>query len=147
MSVNIKHRPYLNTKKVIELYERKDGVPIKYVCTSALGSEEFAMDIFYRGTPHPEFGNKYFGLYRDNRFSSDQFQLFITNADAVEETSFDMINVNDQWHYSRHRHDYNDVGGVAIDGGRAYTRLVGSDLKGIETETFVVRDGEFYVST
>ena len=141
--MDIKHRPYLDTKKVVELYEKKDGVPIQYVCTSTLGSEEFAMDIFYRDTPHPEFGNRYFGLYRDNRFSSDQFQLYITNADKVEDTSFDMIESNGKWHYSQHRHDYNQVGGIAIDGGRAYTKLVGSEIKGVEVKTFVVRNGEF----
>ena len=57
----IKHEPLFDTQKVCEHYTEKDGVPITYVCTSALGNEAWAMDIFYRETPHPEFGNHYFG--------------------------------------------------------------------------------------
>jgi hypothetical protein len=56
----IKHEPQFDTDKICKIYSEKDGVPIKYVCTSALGDEAQAMDIFYRDTPHPKFGNKYF---------------------------------------------------------------------------------------
>jgi hypothetical protein len=59
----VMHNPLFDTDKVCKHYSEKDGVPIKYVCTSALGDEAQAMDIFYRDTPHPEFGNRYFGLY------------------------------------------------------------------------------------
>ena len=38
-------------------------VPISYVCTSAVTEHAAnAYDIFYRETPHPEFGNFYFGV-------------------------------------------------------------------------------------
>jgi hypothetical protein len=60
----VMHNPLIDTDKVCKHYSEKDGVPIKYVCTSALGDEAQAMDIFYRDTPHPEFGNRYIGLYR-----------------------------------------------------------------------------------
>ena len=60
----IDHEPLFETERVCQLYQKKDGVPIKYVCTSASGGEARAMDIFYRDTPHPEFGNRYFGLFR-----------------------------------------------------------------------------------
>ena len=56
----IKHEPHFDTEKIIEHYTKKDGVPVTYVCTSALGNEAQAMDIFFRETPHPEFGNRYF---------------------------------------------------------------------------------------
>ena len=132
----INHRPRFNVDKVCEIYSKKDGVPVTYVCTSALGSESEAMDIFYRETPHPEFGNRYFGLY--SGFSEG---VRITNADDIELTSFDMIFMNNEYHYSQHRHDYLTVGNVSIDGGRAYTKLVG-DVRP-EIHKFVVKDGKF----
>lgn len=137
--MNIHHRSMLNTEKVIEYYSRKDGVDIKYVCTSAVGAEAQAMDIFYRKTPHPEFGNRYFGLYWHRPHPELRSNLMITNADEIENTEFEMIEVNGQWHYSQHRHDFHTVGDVSIDGGRAYTRLSGNLSK--PKKVFVVKNG------
>src|SRR6056300_917461 len=115
----IKHEPLFDTNKVCELYSKKDGVPITYVCTSALGGEAQAMDIFYRETPHPEFGNKYFGLY----FNTLTDNIMITDADKIDGAEFAMIedNVGD-FHYSAHRHDCKIVDDKMVDGGRAYIR-------------------------
>ena len=44
--MNIEHRPYLDTSKVEQFYSEKDGVPIQYVCTSAVDTGAYAMDIF-----------------------------------------------------------------------------------------------------
>lgn len=91
MTANIAHRPILDTAKVCEHYTAKDGVEVKYICTSALGGEAQAMDIYYRATPHPEFGNRYFGLYfRSTGPLDEQRQLCITNADRIEELEFGM---------------------------------------------------------
>lgn len=139
--MNIHHRPIFDTDKVIEHYTKKDGVDIKYVCTSALGGEARAMDIFYRETPHPEFGNRYFGLFWKHPLVGDQ-HLMITNADKIESADFEMVEVNGQMHYSQHRHDYYTVGDVAIDGGRAYLRMAGN--LNHPTKKLGIRDGEFY---
>lgn len=129
----IKHEPIFNTTKVEQLYTEKDGVDVRYVCTSALGSEARAMDIFYRETPHPEFGNQYFGL-----FMNDENRMLITNADIIEGTEFAMIeDFNGNLHYSAHRHDYKNIDGKIIDGGRAYIRSSG------DVELYKVRNGEF----
>ena len=139
---NIDHRPILDTDKVIAHYSKKDGVDIKYVCTSALGGEAFAMDIFYRETPHPEFGNRYFGLYfRSTGSLDEQRQLCITNADAIEDVEFGMVEVDGKLHYSQHRHDFYSVGDVALDGGRAYFKRAG-DMS-IPSKFLKVKDGEF----
>ena len=134
---NIAHRTLFDTAQVIKHYSDKDGVPVKYVCTSALGNEAQAMDIYYRVTPHPEFGNRYFGLYRGTYTG----EVMITNADKIEEAEFGMKEVDGQWHYSQHRHDFYTVGDVSLDGGRAYFRCVGN----VNTPTmfFTVKDGEF----
>lgn len=137
--MNIKHRPIFDTETVIKHYSEKDGVPIKYVCTSAPNTGTLAADIFYRETPHPEFGNHYFGLYI-NPYANGA-QIMITNADAIEELDFEMIEVNDQLHYSQHRHDFHSIGDVSIDGGRAYLRLSGNMTH--PTMKLKVKNGEF----
>ena len=117
----IKHVNIFKKDAMAEHYSKKDGVAVKYVCTSALGSEARAMDIFYRATPHPQFGNRYFGLYIDQHD-----RVMITNADRIEDAQFAMIeDFNGDLHYSAHRHDYKAVDGKMIDGGRAYVRSSG----------------------
>jgi len=144
--MNIQHNPIFDVQKISEIYTEKDGVPVKYVCTSAPNiSANYAADIFYRETPHPEFGNRYFGLYQNAH--SDDVQIMITNADKIEDLNFEMIEVNGSLHYSQHRHDYRDVGnGIAIDGGREYFRSSFSDrdfYMSCDRKTLRVKDGEF----
>jgi hypothetical protein len=143
--MNIHHRPILDTNKVCEHYTEKDGVPVTYVCTSALDSEAQAMDIFYRETPHPEFGNRYFGLclFSDNLVK--QKQMLITNADKIEDVEFGMKEHNGEWHYSQHRHDFYTVGDVSLDGGRAYFRCVGNVKS--PTKWLEIRNGMFVEKT
>ena len=131
----IKHEPHFETEKIIEHYTKKDGVPITYVCTSALGDEAQAMDIFFRETPHPEFGNRYFGLYH-NAMSGN---LMIANADRIESVEFGLVEDDTgDLQYSAHRHDYKKFeNGNMIDGGRAYIRCAANEVK-----HYVVRNGE-----
>jgi hypothetical protein len=139
--VSIHHRPIFDTKRVCELYSKKDGVPVTYVCTSALGDEAQAMDIFYRETPHPEFGNRYFGLYEANNYGGVRGGLMITNADKIEDAEFGMKEHDGEWHYSQHRHDFYTVGDVSLDGGRAYFRCVGNVNS--PTKWLEIKDGKF----
>ena len=132
--MNINHKPHFDTAYIEEHYSKKDGVTIKYVCTTTLDNGTGASDIFYRDTPHPDFGNKYFGIIKYNE------KLYIHNADKVEGLTFVMLDTPEGMCYSSHRHDYVVAGGWAIDGGRAYTRLIGSSPK---TVTLKVKDGGF----
>lgn len=130
------HESLFDTDKIAEHYSEKDNVEVKYVCTSALGAQDFAVDVFYRATPHPEFGNRYFGIYR-NMYAAGA-QIMITNADKIESLDFGMIEDSEgNLHYSAHRHDYKVVdNGNMIDGGRAYVRTNTS------TKAYRVKDGE-----
>ena len=132
--MNIQHNPLFDTAKVEELYTEKDGVDVTYVCTTDLSASDVPMDIFYRATPHPEFGNRYFGLYRDRVRDN----LMITNADIVESFEFGMIEDDGKYYYSQSHHDYKVVGDKMIDGGRAYVRSSGS------TTNMRIADGKFY---
>jgi hypothetical protein len=136
--MNIKHHPLLDIKKIEKHYSEKDGVPVKYVCTSAPNlNATYAADIFYRETPHPEHGNHYFGIYV-NPTNTD---ITITNVDNIEDLEFNMIQGPRGWEYSQHRHDYRSVGITAVDGGRAYFKRSG-DLE-VPTCTFIIRNGKF----
>ena len=96
----IKHEPEFDIEKVCKYYSEKDGVPIKYVCTSTTIKEGLqAADIFYRDTPHPEFGNRYFGLYQNHSGN-----IMITNADRIESLEFGLVEDDDgNLQYSAHR--------------------------------------------
>jgi len=129
----IRHESIFNTKMICDHFAEKDGVPIQYVCTSALDAGVSAMDIFYRDTPHPKFGNRYFGIYldRDNG-------VMITNADRIESFEFGLVEGDDSnLRYSAHRQDHISFkNGNMIDGGRAYIRSSGGPI-----HIYVVRDG------
>lgn len=136
-NMNIQHYPILNIKKVVEFYSEKDKVDIKYVCTSSTTEQgEIAADIFYRETPHPKFGNRYFGLY----VNYDQ-TLMITDADNIEKLNFVMVDVDGELHYSQHRHDFRTVGDVKIDGGRAHMRRIGNLSRPVKS--MKIKDGNF----
>ena len=136
--MNIQHEPLFDTAKVEKIYSEKDGVEVKYVCTTAIQEHaEFAADVFYRATPHPEFGNRYFGLYT-NHFHQDKPTVMITNADSIESLEFGMIEVEGKYYYSQHRHDYKVIEDKMIDGGRAYIRSGAHDV-----DVFKIQDGEF----
>ena len=127
---NIVHYPITNIKKVEELYSEKDGVPVKHVCTTEFGDS--IVDVFYRDTPHPKFGNRYFAvLFRDD-------VPYIANADEVEKLTFGLVQNDDgDMEYSRSRHDYKEFkNGNMIDGGRDYIRSSGKVF------VYVVRDGK-----
>lgn len=130
----IKHDPIFPTDKVVEYYSNKDGVSVQYVCTTDISQSDCPADVFYRETPHPEFGNRYFGLYTDR-----EGRVMITNADKIEDLEFGMVeNDAGELEYSKSHHDYKEFeNGNMIDGGRQYIRAsLGCDV-------YRVKDGEF----
>ena len=109
--MNIKHPSLFNTDSVADFYSKKDGVPVTYVCTTDLRNSDVPFDVFYRSTPHPEFGNNYFGLTQRNK------QMLITDADLVEGFEFGMIKDEDgSFVYSSSHHDCIFVNDKMIDG-------------------------------
>ena len=137
--MNIKHSPLFDTQALEETYTKKDGIPVKYVCTSATSEHAaIAADIFYRETPHPEFGNYYFGIYRNPHVNGN---VYITDADMIETLEFGMLEGPNGWEYSQHRHDYRHVGDCAVDGGRSYFKRAG-DLS-VLVKYMKVVNGEF----
>ena len=134
--MNIHHEPLFDTAKVESIYTERDGVEVKYVCTTDLKASDVPVDVFYRATPHPEFGNCYFGLYHDHV----RGHLMITNADIVESLEFGMIEHDGKYYYSQSHHDYKVVAeGKMIDGGRAYIRSSSSTI------TMHIKNGKFYI--
>lgn len=133
--MNIQHEPLFDTAKIEEIYGRKDRCEVRYVCTSDLNASDVPCDIFYRAEPHPNFGNRYFGLYWDTIRDC----TMITNADIVESLEFGMIEVDSKYYYSQSHHDYKTIGDKMIDGGRAYIRSSGGAI------TTYIKNGKFYI--
>lgn len=134
--MNIHHEPLFDTAKVEQIYSEKDGVEVKYVCTTDLRASDVPVDVFYRPTPHPQFGNRYFGLFWDNVRN----HMMITNADIVESLEFGMVNVKGKYYYSQSHHDYKVIEGKMIDGGRAYIRSNGDAV------AMHIKNGKFYIN-
>ena len=134
--MKINHEPLFDTAKVEEHYGRKDGCEIRYVCTSDLNASDVPCDIFYRAEPHPDYGNRYFGLYWD----SIRDCMMITNADVIESLEFGMIKVDGKYYYSQSHHDYKTVGDKMIDGGRAYIKSSGG------ATVMRIKNGKFYAA-
>ena len=134
--MNIVHEPKFNIEEVEKRYTEKDGVEVKYVCTTDLRASDVPVDVFYRATPHPEFGNHYFGIFWDRYRDC----TMITNADIVESFNFGMIRVDGKYYYSQSHHDYKTVGNKMIDGGRVYIKSSGCDV------IMKVRNGKFIAS-
>lgn len=131
----IKHDTIMDKDAICKFYSNKDGVDVKYVCTTALDGGTVPVDVFYRATPHPHFGNRYLGLYMKPFVGA-----MITNADKVEGFVFDLIEDDDgDLVYSAHRHDYKQFSnGNVVGGGRCYTRSTPTTV----LHKHVVRDGE-----
>jgi hypothetical protein len=132
--MNIKHIPISNVEKVIEHFTQKDGVPVTYICTTDLKNSDLPTDIFFRETPHPQFGNRYFGIFVHPIDNAPM----ICNADMVEELSFGLVeNDSGELEYSQSRHDFKYFkNGNMIDGGRDYIR------SNKVCDLYVVRDGK-----
>lgn len=131
----IKHNPLFDVEKVTAHYSEKDGVPVQYVCTTDLRASDVPVDVYYRETPHPQFGNRYFGIYHDHF----RGHMMITNADIVESFEFGLVLGDDQMlHYSESHHEYKMFeNGNMIDGGRQYIRSSGL------AKVYTIKDGEF----
>ena len=138
--MQIHHSPIQDIEKIIEHYERKDGVSITYVCTSDLRASDVPVDIFYRSTPHPDFGNRYFGIFWDSIRNS----VMICNADIIEDLEFPMIVGPDgRYYYSQSHHDYVSFdNGSVIDGGRVYARGHGYEFYKVKNGEFIKDYGE-----
>jgi hypothetical protein len=136
--MTIKHFPVTNTNIVEAHYSKKDNVPVTYVCTTDFKMSDRPVDIFYRETAHPEFGNKYFGIGIDYEDGS----YFIFNADEIEKFSFGLVEDDDgNLQYSRSHHDYKAFdNGNMIDGGRVYIR------SSLNSKIYVVRNGKMVQS-
>jgi len=136
--MNIHHEPQFDVEKVESHYTEKDGVEVKYVCTTDLRTSDVPVDVYYRATPHPQFGNRYFGLFQDYV----RGHMMITNADVVEELEFGMVkNDNNEWQYSISHHDYRKFeNGNMIDGGRQYIKSSNGAV------SMRVKNGKFYAN-
>tara|TARA_B110000305_G_scaffold114180_1_gene128443 strand:- start:546 stop:989 length:444 start_codon:yes stop_codon:yes gene_type:complete len=113
--MEIQHTTVTQIDKIIETYKRTEGTDIVYVCTTDLITTDFPNDIFYRDTPHPEFGNQYIGI------AVEGDNITVCNADQIVNLHFGIVE-NDEGllEYSRSKSEVKEfANGNTISGGRA----------------------------
>jgi hypothetical protein len=122
----------------------------KYVCETCLKNKmgnwiNQPCALFWTDVPHPQ-GSNYFALY----FGGMGDVLMIANGiSATQEEFTGIIAADGNIYYSRYRHDYRNIPGGFIDGGRDYIRLGGDvcknekvSLKIVGPELVLIRNSE-----
>lgn len=110
------HDPIADIAHFLNIHKEVDGVECNYVCTTDIQKKNVPVDILYRPTPNPKFGNHYFGIGRMPLTN----KAFIMNADVVEELTFLCV-LNDEQRpaYSRHKdEELTFANGNFVKGGR-----------------------------
>ena len=91
--------------------------------------------VFWQDNPPNDYDN-WFALYY-----SDDGKLMVTSATTTVKHGVDALKVGeDEWIYSHNHHHYCEKNGLAIDGGREYTRIVGNQPF-ITTKFIPTKDG------
>jgi hypothetical protein len=136
----------LDDDKIKIIEEKYKG---KYVIDSCLKGvydtwANFPTMIFYTEKAHPA-GSNYFALYRDFNEISEKTHWMITDGiSGVQGDFYGYLFPGDELLHSRYRHDYCRHGGIAIDGGRDYVRVIGED-KSARGVKFNIVNGEIKI--
>ena len=86
------------------------------------------VQLYWQENPPVKGYSNYFAIFVRRNLVSGNPQLFITSGESAVKEPIMAIRHNGEIGFSRCRHDYRWVGGqeVAIDGGRDYTRIIGT---------------------
>jgi hypothetical protein len=125
------------------LVEAKKREPeCKYVGYLAV-KEATPARVFLCPQPRSGFTNRYFGIYVND------WQGVVFNADAVAEGDWTgLLHIpSGEVIFSRYTHDFREFsfGGPAVDGGREYTRVVGSLTSDFQLVPLRCKEGRFQV--
>ena len=86
--------------------------------------------VFYQPEPQAESHSNWFAVFKDH-----MNRICITKADATVAVPVTALKVDEnEYIYSHHRHHFLGRDGIAIDGGRDYTRLIGSSFGDVAPE-------------
>lgn len=137
----------LFTPEQIEKIEKHFNA--RYICETCLKNTignwiNQPCAVFWTDTPHPQ-GSNYFALYIGGMGDT----LMIANGITATQEEFTGIVAEDGVvYYSRYRHDFRNIPGGFIDGGRDYLRLGGDvcsnervALKIVGSELVLIREG------
>lgn len=112
-----------NIKRAETLYTAKYLGP--WCIKNAKGCwTNFAVDVFYTDKPSKPDYSHYFGCYRD--FITDN--LMVCDAASFNSAPITGMLIDGVLYSSRFRHDYVDVNGEFLDGGRDYIHTNSSNL-------------------
>lgn len=100
----------------------------KFVCETCIKNQNGQwvnqpFCIFYTEQPHPQ-GSNYFAVYYDR----DMNVMICDGITATEGEFQGVVGTDGIIYYSRYRHDFRNIPGGFVDGGRDYLRYGGSDM-------------------
>lgn len=121
--------------------KRRNAIYIGDFCISQFGQWiNRPCQIYFQEKPPIDGYSQYFAV-----FVNDEGSAMITSGKSIEGLEFDAIEHNGEILYSAYRYDYRSdtSGSVAIDGGRDYSRIIGTPqrsmrLKIIGAEIFEI---------
>lgn len=129
--INIFHTPIIPEEQGHNYVTQWTGEQVKYVCSTAFGSEETVWDIYY--------GESYHGVALLEE--DEGLRLAVQNMDKVESYAFIMIKEEDRYRYSTARSDKVECAdGSYVSGGRTYPVFEGV------YEIVYLEEGEFKCS-
>ena len=133
--MKINSQPYSFSQEQVRAVENFYNA--KYVFETELGSGGPVGMVFWQDDPPNSYSN-WLAIYRKHDGST-----MITSGDKYVKDPITAACIGeDEWIYSHHVHHFCEKNGIAIDGGRGYTRLVGSNLRSAVTAKFMAtRDG------
>lgn len=115
----------------ISVVEKKKNA--KFICETCIRTSngnwsDEPVQLYWQENPPIEGYSNYFAIFVRRNLMSGDPQVFITSGESAVKEPISAIRHNGQIGFSRCRHDYRWVGGqeVAIDGGRDYTRIIGT---------------------
>jgi hypothetical protein len=127
MKINLNSKSIFLSENQVNLIENKYNAKYIYE-TQLMGPNGWTDDvgsIFYQ--EHPPLGySNWFAIIQ--RWSGE---YMITSAEETVKYPINAVRLTeDKYSYSHHRHHYvSNSGGIDIDGGREYTRLIGNDIR------------------
>ena len=129
------------SQRQIEIIEKHYSA--KYVFETEIHSHAPCASIFWQPDPPNGYSN-WMGVYRES-FSG---KTMITSGAPVKDMIITALKVgDDDYIYSHHAHHFCEKNGLAIDGGRGYTRLAGDSVEDCIMAKFkVTPDGLVMVS-
>ena len=139
---------WLGEKNIAKIEQLKNAKYMGYFCTKNPKGDwnEQPVDVFYVENTITALGHSnYFGIFYKQVTGNINQTVYITNALSCFDEPITGLQFEDGTIIiSRYRHNFVEYQGVAIDGGRDYTKING-DMSKVKEVLITVNNGEFII--